>query len=118
MAMYIKAVFHVDAFETARLDLTLNNIDNLLKEIDIDTACLALVANGPAVQLMKKDMDETFSSRISGLYDKRVRFYVCNNSLNHYGIQEEDLHPSCKVVKAGMLKLVELQNGHFAYIKP
>ncbi len=118
MAMYIKAVFHVDSFETARLDLTLKNIDNLLKEIDIDTACLALVANGPAAQLMTKDMDETFHKRISALQEKRVRFYMCNNALNHYGIKAEDLHPSFKIVKAGMLKLVELQNNHFAYIKP
>ena len=118
MAMYIKAVFHVDASETERLNLTLNNIDNLLKEIDLDTACLALVANGPAAKLMTKDMDEALFNRISGLYAKRVRFYVCNNALNHFGVQEEDLHPSFKVVKAGILKLVELQNAHFAYIKP
>lgn len=118
MTMNMKAVFHVDAFETVRLNLTLNNIDNLLKEIDAETASLALLANGPAARLMTKEMDETFSTRISTLKEKGVRFYVCNNSLIHFEIEKEDLHPACEVVKAGVLKLVELQNDHFAYIKP
>ena len=114
----VKVVFHIDAEEKARLGLALNNITNLLKEIGDDGSGVALVLNGPGAKLMAGDMDIDLNATIERLSKKGVKFYVCNNSLTHFEIEKSFLHRSCEVVKAGVLKLVELQAGGYAYVKP
>ena len=114
----VKVVFHIDAEETARLKLALNNTTNLLKEIGDDGSGVALVLNGPGAKLMTGDMDIDLSSTVERLSRKGVKFYVCNNSVTHFEIEKGLLHGSCEVVKAGVLKLVELQAGGYAYVKP
>ena len=114
----VQVVFHIDAEEKARLGLALNNTTNLLKEIGDDGSGVALVLNGPGAKLMTGDMDLDLSSTIERLSKKGVKFYVCNNSLTHFEIEPGALHKSCEVVKAGVLKLVELQAGGYAYVKP
>lgn len=116
--MKVKVVLHIDWDEKKRLVMALNNISNLLKAVRAEEASICLVANGQAVNLLKKDRAKDHAERIKQLADAGVRFLVCNNSLINEGIQKEDLIESCEPVPAGILELIRLQEMGFAYIKP
>lgn len=116
--MKIKVVFHLDWENEERLIMTLNNMENLLKEVPAEEADIYLVANGVAVKLFLIKRAVQYISRIEKLSDTGVRFLICNNSLRNFGIEGDELMKSCEIVPAGILELIRLQNEECAYIKP
>jgi len=116
--MDVKVVFHIDFDDEKRILMALGNFKNLLKEINEESSSLCLLANGSSVKLFLKYMAEDYADDILALAESGVKFYVCNNSLNKFDLNLEDMVPVCEVVKAGVLKLIELQNDGYAYIKP
>jgi intracellular sulfur oxidation DsrE/DsrF family protein len=116
--MKVKAVFHLDRDVEEDLNMALNNISNLLKEVSPSDSSIYLVANGHAVKLFEKERLCHFAGRIAHLSADGVRFLVCKNSLIGLHMSSENLHKSCEVVPAGIMELVRFQHQGFAYIKP
>ncbi len=114
----VKAVFHLDADEAGRLMMALGNISNLLKEVSADEAAVCVVANGSAVKLFRREIASDSALRIKELSARGVRFLMCNNSLNNFGLDLAGLVEGCDVIKAGVLELIERQAEGYAYIKP
>lgn len=54
------------------------------------------------------------TSAIQRLSGKGVRFLVCNNSLNNFGIGQDELVESCEVIPAGIVELIRLQTNGYA----
>jgi hypothetical protein len=116
--MDIKVVLHIDEENEERLALALNNIKNLLKEVPLKKVSIALLANGPAVKNFMTNMPLERSELITSYFDSNVRVYLCNNSMTKYDINRDEIHEKCTIVKAGILKLIELQQSGYAYVKP
>lgn len=116
--MNVKVVFHIDFDDEKVLLMTLGNCKNLLKEVDAKQSSVCILANGSSVNLLRKNTLADYISDIDALSIAGVQFFVCNNSLNKFDLALEDMLPVCETVKAGVLKLIELQNDQFAYIKP
>jgi intracellular sulfur oxidation DsrE/DsrF family protein len=117
--MDVKVVFHIDENEKKRLALTLGNIKNLLKEIESKSSFISLVANASGVNLFLRKNSQEFASEIKELSDLGVKFFVCSNSINKFEIDKNDLYPQTEIVKAGVLKLIQLQSDEgCSYIKP
>jgi intracellular sulfur oxidation DsrE/DsrF family protein/uncharacterized tellurite resistance protein B-like protein len=114
----IKVVFHLDWDEEKRLVMALNNITNLLKEIPTTEAEICLVANGSAVRLFHGDHAVAYGMRVEDLSGRGVRFLMCNNSLTNLNVDPGELLGGCEVIKAGVVELINLQAGGYAYIKP
>ncbi len=114
----MKVVLHVDEERVERLDIALTNIKNLLKEVDAESVSIALLANGPSVFNFMSSMPLERSEQISSFYGMGVRFYVCSNALEKFGISRDELHKKCTIAKAGIHMLVELQQKGYAYVKP
>ncbi|MCB9482155.1 MAG: DsrE family protein [Desulfobacteraceae bacterium] len=92
---------------------------NLFKEVDYKDSFISLVFNGSGINLMLKEKSKSFSDDIKELGSKKVKFYTCSNSIIKFGIDTSDLFSECETVKAGVLKLIELQSDKgCAYIKP
>ncbi len=113
----MKVVFHLDLDLTPVFELMLRNIQNLLKsEKDSE---IAVVANGYAVKLFTKPNLERYGDEIENLVKKGIRFYVCNNALmNLVKIKRDQVSEFCEIIPAGIVKLIELQEEGYAYIKP
>ena len=45
-------------------------------------------------------------------------FKACRNALAKFGVSAEDLIPGCRIVPAGVVELIVLQQDGYAYIKP
>lgn len=116
--MTVNVVFHIDFDEEKYLLMALGNCKNLLKEIDAEGSSVCILANGSSVNLLRKNPLAGYAADIETLATAGVKFFVCNNSLNKFDLDLKDMFPVCEIVKAGVLKLIELQNDGFAYIKP
>ncbi len=113
----MKVVFHLDIDSTPVFELMLGNIQNLLRSET--SAEIAVVANGYAVKLFTKPNLEKYRDKIKDLAKIGVRFYVCNNALmNLVKINQDQVSEFCEIIPAGIVKLIELQQKGYAYIKP
>jgi len=113
--MNIKAIFHVD--ELDKWELLLENVQNLVKGIDIEKSQVEIVANSKAVMRYKKDFGAD-NSVLEELGKKGISIVACNNALNSLKIEKEMLYPYVKVVPIGAKEIIEKQLDGYAYIKP
>ncbi len=116
--MESKVIFHVDWEKEECLIMALNNMKNLLKAVPSEDVSACLLANGAAAKLFQRERAFQYASDIQSLSQKGVRFLVCSNSLNNFGISQEDLVESCETIEAGIVELIRLQADGYAYIKP
>ena len=110
-------VVHVDMNDAGILGLALNNITNYLAALPDENCTVRLVANGPAVQMFRKDTC-AHADRITDLASHGVTFALCANALKNFSVNHDELLATCEVVPAGVVELVRLQRAGFAYIKP
>ena len=113
-----KVVFHVDWDDPETFNLALANIANLFKAVPPDRCRVALLVNGPAVQLLTAERIRPFAEVLEPLLAKGVDLQVCRNALARFEVDPGTLHPGCRVIPAGIPALIELQDDGFAYIKP
>ena len=112
--MIIKAVFHIDEIE--KWDLTLANVENLLKGIDIENSHIEIVVNSKAVFACKKDSN--ISEKLEKLVSNKVDIIACNNALKNLNIENEMLYSFVKIVPIGVKEIIVKQHEGYAYIKP
>lgn len=129
-----RAVYHCDFGDAKRFDGMLRNIYNLVnyyttKNISYD---VRVVANGACVQFLLKDksgtpfaekkMDETLQKHIDDMLASLVdgygvKFEQCDITLKRMKIDKGKLKPFCTLTDSGQVRVVELQDEGFAYIK-
>lgn len=104
----LKVVIHLS--EEDRFQSGINNVNNLMKSgRDVD---ICVVLNGECAK------HSTFDEQLKGLIDKNVEVNVCNNSLNHFKINNDEIMSGISIVSAGIIELIEKQQAGYAYIKP
>lgn len=105
----------MDEADDYRVNLTLNNINNVLddlKEVEIE-----LVAYALGINLYLPD-DNTYLERLRELQKKCVKLAVCNNSLQSMMLHPNDLVEGVMVVSSGVGELVKKQAEGWIYIRP
>ncbi len=110
-------VIHVDDNDAGRLGLAFNNVVNYTVALPAESFQVAMVVNGPAVQLLTASQ-ENLAETGAELMKKGLRIKVCRNALRKFGIAEEALWPGLEVVPAGIVEIVKLQRGGFLYLRP
>ncbi|WP_375724040.1 DsrE family protein [Arcobacter sp. KX21116] len=112
--MKIKVVFHIDEIE--KWDLTLANVENLLKGIDVENSHIEIVANSKAVLAYKNDSN--IGKKLEKLVSNKVDIIACNNALKNLNIEDEMLYSFVKIVPIGVKELIVRQHEGYAYLKP
>ncbi|EOH92934.1 DsrE family protein [Enterococcus villorum] len=103
----MKVVFHID--ELTKWQETKNNVKNLLKIAP--EAIIVVSVNGQGITGYLDPVNAEF-------LELAVTFHACANALKSNGLSKEALPTKVKIVPAGVLDLIELQEKGFAYIKP
>ena len=103
----MKALIHVD--ELFKWNLALTNTKNLLKDEKITEVAIVLNSEAVDVGIDPSKFDPILNE---------VDVYVCNNALNSRNINKDDLGEVFKVTPSGVVRIVELQEESFRYIKP
>jgi len=126
-----KAVYHVDFADPDRYSLTLTSINNMINayEEELRDYDVQIVFVGFGVRFVTDDkkagsdkkLDEKraeYKGRLESLQNMRnVRLFVCKNSLQDFGIPEENLYANVKIVPSGVAYIADQQQSGAAYLK-
>ncbi len=121
-----RIVFQVDQNDPAVMNLTLNNVSNILEYYHSkgEQAEVEVVAYGPGLNMLRDDKSPVkarLKSIQSGSFPSKVAYAACGNTMQN--MEKAEGHaipivPEAKVVTAGVVRLTELQEQGWAYIRP
>jgi uncharacterized protein len=114
-----KLVIQVSSNDAGIQRLALNNAVNVQKSLGIDNVIVEIVAYGPGLSLLTNK--STQASRVSSLAMQDITFSACANTMK--GVEKKtgkkpQLIEGVKVVPAGVLRIMELQQQGYSYIRP
>ena len=118
-----KLALHIDENDPATMNLVLNNADNvksLYKSMG-DDVTIEIVAYGPGLKMYTADSPVKDRISAMSLEDPTMQFSACGNTLSKMSEKagkEIKLISEAKVVPAGVVRLIELQQDGYSYVKP
>ncbi|AFZ70133.1 hypothetical protein Calag_0357 [Caldisphaera lagunensis DSM 15908] len=115
----VKAVFHINEDSQETLKNLFSSIYNLIdslkgSEIKVEV----IITDRGIINFMKGNMDKYTYETINELLGSGVKFNVCNISLRSLGIPYNDLVEGLNLVESGIVKIIDLVNSGYVYIKP
>jgi uncharacterized protein len=121
-----RIVLHVDKNDPAVMTQALNNARNVFdyyrdKHEDVE---LEIVAYGPGLHMLREDtspVKKRIEELIEVSYPSKVVFSACNNTKRAMEAHEGHpipIIPQATIVPAGVVRLMELQERGYSYIKP
>lgn len=119
-----KIMFHVDENDPARMNMVLNNAQNVNNYYKAkgEKIQIEIVAYGPGLNMLVADTSPV-KARISsmGMEIDNLRFSACNNT--HQAMVKKagkdiPLLSEAKVVPSGVVRLVYLQEAGWSYVRP
>ena len=121
-----RIVFHVDQNDPALMNLTLNNVSNILEYYHGkgEQAQVEVVAYGPGLNMLRADkspVKDRLTRIKAASFPSKVQYSACHNTMK--GMEKKEGHaiaivPEATVVPAGVVRLTELQEQGWAYIRP
>jgi uncharacterized protein len=113
-----KVVYHLSDRE--RILFVLGNIENHFKAFAPGEVTIALVVHGEPLGAFRKIAEnERFTEHLHGLVEKGLTPFACVNTMEWLKIALADLPQGFQVAdKGGVVKLAELQQKGYAYIRP
>ena len=114
-----KVVIQVSTDDARTQTIALNNAVNLQKALGMDNVTVEIVAYGPGLGLLTKNSKN--AARVSSLAMQNINFSACANTMAKVEKKKgkkPQLAEGVDVVQAGVLRIMELQNQGYAYIRP
>ncbi len=119
-----KVAIHVNQNDPQVMNMALNNVKNLMKYYASqgDTAEVEVVAYGPGLHMLIAGKSPV-ADRIAAMSmeNDALKFSACGNTLRAMSAKtgvEVALLDEARVVPSGVVRLVELQQGGYAYVRP
>jgi len=119
-----KVAVHVDESDPARLNLALNNVENIQKYYAAkgEAVAVEIVTYGPGLVMLRADSSPV-KDRVAAMsleYPALV-FSACENTragMSKREGKEVPLLKEAKSVPSGVIRLIELQERGWSYIRP
>lgn len=113
-----KLVIQISTNDLRAQETALGNIVNLQKHYGMDNIDIELVAFGPGYRLLTPQ--HSLAPRIASLALQEITFTACLNTLN--SVKEKtgfrpELIEGITTTKAGVARIIELQEEGYTYIK-
>jgi intracellular sulfur oxidation DsrE/DsrF family protein len=114
-----KIVIQVSTDDSRTQTIALNNAVNLQKDYGMDNVVIEVVAYGPGLGLLTHENKQ--ASRVKSLAMQNIQFSACGNTMAKVTKKtgkEPKLTDGVQVVKAGVSRIMELQQNGYAYVRP
>lgn len=114
-----KLVIQVSTDDPRTQTIALNNAVNVQKALGMDNVDVEIVAYGPGLGLLTKKSKQ--AQRVSSLAMQDISFSACGNTMakvEKKSGKKPVLIDGVKVVPAGVLRIMELQQQGYAYLRP
>ena len=122
-----RLAMHIDSNDAAIMNLGLNNASNVVgyyKEHGA-SAAVEIVAYGPGLHMLRDDTspvkDRLMRLTKDGAFPSQLQFSACHNTM--MGMEKREGHPipivqGAKIVPAGVVRITELQEEGWTYLRP
>lgn len=100
-------------------NMALNNAVNVQRELGIDNINIEVVAYGPGLKMLLKD--SPVAGRIKDLALQNVSFAACGNTIKTWektNNAKAEITEGAHVVPAGLVRILNLQQQGWSYIRP
>ncbi len=114
-----KVVIQVSTDDPRTQKIALNNAVNVQKALGMDNVEVEIVAYGPGLSLLTKRSKQ--AKRVESLAMQDITFSACANTMKKIEKKKgkkPKLLNGVRVVPAGVLRIMELQEQGYAYIRP
>jgi intracellular sulfur oxidation DsrE/DsrF family protein len=113
-----RVVMHLNSGDEKVQRGVLNNIRHLYQEVGREHARVELVAHGAGLTLLMKK-DSLLATEVAQLKTAyAVEFTACSNTMKAQGLTRTDLIDQVDRTVPAIVRLVELQEQGWSYIKP
>jgi intracellular sulfur oxidation DsrE/DsrF family protein len=112
-------VLQVSEDDPARWNLAMNNAQNLQNAYGPDKVEVVIVAYGPGLKMLLKKAKT--AKRVQSLSMGGVEFDACHNTMKHMAKKlghMPAMNSVAKVVPGGVVRIGELEQKGYSYIKP
>ena len=121
-----RVVIQVDQNDAEVMNLALNNAKNVLEmyRAKNEDAVVEIVAYGPGLHMLRDDTSPV-KDRIKQMteiaFPSTLKFSACNNTKQ--GMEKREGHPitiipQAHLVPAGVVRIMELEEQGYSYVKP
>ena len=121
-----RIAIHVDQNDPAVMNMALNNAKNVIEHYRAknEDILVEIVAYGPGLHMLREDTSPV-KDRIREMsqvsYSSQIAFAACNNTKE--GMEKREGHPvpivaQATVVPSGVVRLMELQEQGWSYVRP
>ena len=114
-----KLVIQVSTDDVRTQNIAMNNAVNLQKALGQDNIIIEIVAYGPGLTMMTPKSPA--SKRIPSLAMQDITFSACGNTkakMEAKSGKKIELVEGVQMVPAGVLRIMELQEQGYAYVRP
>lgn len=114
-----KMVIQVNSNDAKTQTIALNNAVNLQKHYGMDNVTVEVVAYGPGLSMLMAKSDN--SDRVKSLVSQDIAFSACGNTVNNIEKKKgkkPKLTEGVEIVPAGVVRILELQEEGYAYLRP
>ena len=119
-----KVAIHVDQNDPQVMNMALNNVANVIKYYDSvgDTVEVEVVAYGPGLNMFvpgKSPVEDRIS--VMSMEMDNVSFAACGNThraMSAKAGKDVPLMSEANIVPSGVVRLIELQENGYAYVRP
>lgn len=114
-----KLVIQVSTDDVRIQNMALNNAVNMQKLLGVDNIDIEIVAYGPGLSIMTPESPA--SKRIPSLALQNITFSACGNTMDtikRKSGKDTVLVEGVRVVQAGVMRIMELQEQGYTYIRP
>jgi len=116
-----KVVIQVSSADAKIQAIALNNAVNVQKSFGPGEVDIEIVAYGPGLSILTKNPKNKSAARVASLAKSDITFSACGNTMKKVAKKsgkEPKLIDGVKVVPAGVVRLMELQEKGYSYIRP
>lgn len=114
-----KLVIQVSTDDVRTQNIAMNNAVNLQKALGQDNVAIEIVAYGPGLTMLTPKSPA--SKRVPNLAMQDITFSACGNTkakMEEKSGKMVTLVDGVQIVQAGVLRIMELQEQGYAYVRP
>ena len=115
-----KAFFHLNESSPEKAIAVLTNIQNYVDVVGWrNIEALELVVHGPGLRpFIVKDINPEVKGKIDTLLTGGLKMGACEITMRRQNIKKEDLMEGLPSIPSGVVRVMELQEKGYAYIRP
>lgn len=115
-----KAFFHLNEADPKKASAVLTNMQNYVEVVGWQNIeALELVVHGPGLRpFIVKTIDPEVRGKIEALLTGGLKMGACQITMRRQNIKPEELIEGLPAIPSGVVRVMELQEKGYAYIKP